>query len=187
MKVFYFADIERMITPLDVNKLSPKNVYTKDNKKFWRRSKSWLWRRGSSSFVVWLGKVGKGITYRLEQNKDENGKKVIEKLGSLWDGIEQCLKVDEYDIITKESITDEAIEKLRLSNIFVCVDLEVDPSDVPSDFDEDSAVSEANKSMANLIASTIRDLTKSEDWIRNAGLMAIGALALFLAQSLGLL
>ena len=94
MKVFYFAEVERLLIPLDVSKISPKSVQTKDEKKFMRRAQSWLWRYKSQSFVLWLGKVGRGITYKLEQNKkDEAGNAQVERIGSLLDGIRNCLQL----------------------------------------------------------------------------------------------
>ena len=41
--------------------------------------------------------------------------------------------------------------------------------------------------MSALVGEEIKSTIFREDWIRNAGLMAIGALALFLSQTLGLL
>jgi len=187
MKIFYFATVESLITPLDVKKLTPKSVYTKDDKRFMRRAKSWLWKKGTNTFVVWLAKVGKGLTYRLEQNKTtDDGKKEVVKVGSLLDGIINCLQLGENKELKKSDITDEAIEKLRKSEIFVCVDLEADTSAIP-DITEEGAVSEANKTMMELVGLKIKQAMSKEDWIRNGGLMAIGALAYILATQLGLL
>ena len=186
MKVFYFADLERLVSPLDVTKLTSSSVLTKGDKKFWRRSKSWLWKHGNEMFVVFLGKVGKGVTYRLETNKrTEDGKVQLEKLGSLYEGVISCLDVKEANELTPQTFTPESLELLKKSEIFVCVDLEYDPSDVPKEFDEDNAVSDADKSFSSLVGEQIRNKLEKEDWLRNAGLMAIGATGLWLAQNLG--
>ena len=47
MKVFYFVDVERLVSPLEVTELTPSSVITKGDKKFWRRAKSWLWKHGN--------------------------------------------------------------------------------------------------------------------------------------------
>lgn len=188
MKVFYFADVERLINPLDVESLTPSNVHTKDNKRFWRRAKSWLWKKGSQTFVVFLGKVGKGVTYRLEKNKvDENGKVMLEKLGSLYDGLVHCLNVQEDNELTPQTFTPESLKLLKQSDIFVCVDLETDPSDIPLKFNEDNVVQEANKNMANLIGEKIRQSLSKEDYIRDFGLVGIGIAVTLVAQQLGLM
>jgi hypothetical protein len=194
MKVFYFADVERLLRPLDVKELTIQNVVTKCEKYFWRRAKSWLWRYRGNTFVVFLAKVGKGITYRLETNpKDKEGKVQVEKLGSLYDGIVHCLQAYDEDgnvdhnLLSPITFTPETFDLLKKSEIFVCVDLEIDPSDVPLEFDEEGATDEADKAMAGLIGAEIKDSIFREDWIRNAGLMAIGATGLWVAQQLGLL
>ena len=71
MQLFYFADLERLVSPLKVKELTSNSVITEDDKKFWRRAKSWLWKKGNRTFVVFLGKVGKGVTYSLELNKKD--------------------------------------------------------------------------------------------------------------------
>jgi hypothetical protein len=188
MRLFYFADVERLIQPLKVTDLTTQSVHTEGNRKFWRRAKSWLWKKGSNTFVCWLGKVGKGVTYRLETNKkDENGTVQVEKIGSLYEGLKACLNVQELNELTPQTFTPESLQLLKESEIFVCIDLEVDPDDVPEDFDEDNAVSEADRGMADLIGSQIKEKLTKEDWIRNAGLMSMGALGLFIAQTLGLI
>lgn len=187
MKVFYFAEVERLVTQLDVIKLTPKSVQTKNDYKFMRRAKSWLWKIKSQSFIVWLGKVGKGITYRLEQNKkDSEGKAQVERIGSLLDGIRNCLQLKDEDTITKDTFNDENLKKLNLSEIFVCVDLESDTGEMPK-ITEESATSEATQSMMDLVGMKIKQHMSKEDWIRNAGMMAIGALAYVITQQLGLL
>ena len=186
MKLFYFADLERLVTPLKVEKLSSNSVFTEDDKKFWRRAKSWLWKKGTNTFVLFLGKVGRGVTYRLEKNKrNEEGKVILEKLGSLYEGLKYCLGVKEENELTPQTFTPESLQLLKESEIFVCVDLEHDPDDVPLDFNEDNAVDEADKAFSSLVGAQIREKLESEDWLRNAGLMAIGATALWVAQSLG--
>ena len=185
MKVFYFADVERLVSPLEVTKLTPSSVIT-DDKKFWRRAKSWLWKKGNRTFVVFLGKVGSGITYSLERNsKDDDGKAQLEKLGSLYDGLIRCLNVKEDNELTPQTFTPESLELLKKSEIFVCVDLEIDPDDLPADFNEDNAVNDADKAFSSLVGEQIRNKLAQEDWIRNVGLMAMGATALWLGQSLG--
>ena len=37
MKVLYTSEVEKLCTFLDVTKLSSKSIYTKDNKRFFRR------------------------------------------------------------------------------------------------------------------------------------------------------
>jgi hypothetical protein len=187
MKLFYFADIERLISPLDITKLTAQNVHT-EGKRFWRRAKSWLWKKGGTSFVVWLGKVGRGVTYRIEQNKrDADGKVVIEKLGSLYEGLKACLNVVEENELTPQTFTPESLTLLKKSEIFVCVDLETDPSDISPDFNEDNVVQEANTNMANLIGEKIRQSLTKEDWIRDFGLVGIGIAVTLVAQQLGLM
>lgn len=187
MKVFYFAEVESLVSPLDVKELSPKRVTTKDDKAFMRRAKSWLWKDNTSTFVFWLAKVGSGITYRLEQNKeDEDGNKQVVKIGSLWDGINNCLQLGENEILEKKHITEDAIVKLRNSDVFVCVDLEAHSKEMP-DISEDSAIKEADRNMMDLVGAKIKQHLQREDWIRNIGLMAIGAFAYVLAGQLGLL
>lgn len=186
MRVFYFATVERLINPLTVTKLTPENVFTKDNKKFWRRAKSWLWKRGNKTFVVFLGKVGRGVTYSLEGNKkDKDGNTQLEKLGSLYEGVIRCLGVKEDNELTPQTFTPESLELLKKSEIFVCVDLEPDDTDIPADFNEENATSEADKAFSSLVGEQIRNKLESEDWLRNVGLMAIGATALWLAENLG--
>ncbi len=188
MKVYYFADIERLVKPLKVKELTPQNIVTEDDKKFWRRAKSWLWKDDNTSFVIWLGKVAKGITYRLETNpKDDDGKTVVEKIGSLYEGLKHCLDVKEADELTPQTFTPESLELLKRSEIFVCVDLEIDPSDVPAEFNEDNAVREANTNMANLIGMKIREQLTKEDWVRDAGLIGIGIAVTLVAQQMGIM
>lgn len=188
MQLFYFADLERLVTPLKVEKLSSNSVFTEDNKKFWRRAKSWLWKKGTNTFVVFLGKVGRGVTYRLEKNKkDADGKVQLEKLGSLYEGLKHCLGVQDENELTPQTFTPESLKMLKESEIFICIDLENDPSDVPLEFNEESAINDADKAFSDLIGDSIREKLATEDWIRNAGLMAMGATALFLAQNLGFL
>lgn len=188
MQLLYFADVERLITPMKVINLTTQSVMTEGNKKFWRRSKSWLWKKGNNILVTWLGKVGKGVTFRIETNKKgKDGKPVVEKLGSLYEGLRACLNIEEDNELTPQTFTPESLDLLKRSDIFVCVDLELDPDDVPNAFDEDNAIDEADRGMADLIGSQIKDKLTREDWIRNGGLMAIGALALVVAQMLGLI
>lgn len=187
MKVFYFAEVESLVSPLDVKKLTPKSVYTKDDKRFMRRAKSWLYKFKGTSFVVWLAKVGSGITYSIERNKtDDKGKEQVVKIGSLLEGIENCLQIQEPEVLKISDITEDALDKLKKSEIFVCVDLEEHTKDLP-DITEEGAVTEANKTMMELVGLKIKQTLKKEDWIRNAGMMAIGALAYVLAQQLGIL
>lgn len=187
MQLFYFADLERLISPMRVKELTPNSVVTEKGKRFWRRAKSWLWKHRSKTFVVFLGKVGRGVTYRLEKNKIIDGKVQLEKLGSLYEGLKHCLGVIEDNELTPQTFTPESLKLLKQSEILVCVDLETDPSDIPLEFNEESAVNDADKAMANLIGQQIREKIAQEDWIRNAGLMAIGATALWVAQNLGVL
>ena len=187
MKMFYFAEVERLVTQLDVSILSPKSVTTKDEKRFMRRAKSWLWKHKANTFVVWLGKVGKGITYQLEQNKkDAEGKAQVEKIGSLLDGIRNCLQLKDDALLTKDNFNDENLKKLNLSEIFVCVDLEAQSETMPK-MTEESATTEADRSMSDLVGLKIKQHLAKEDWIRNGGMMAIGALAYVILQQLGLL
>jgi len=187
MKVFYFAEVERLLTPLDVTKLSPKSVQTKDEKKFMRRAQSWLWKNKSNTFVLWLGKVGKGITYRLEQNKkDEAGNAQVERIGSLLDGIRNCLQLKDEDVLTHDHFNEDGLKKLNISEIFVCVDLEYDEKDMPK-ITEEMASNEADRSMSDLVGMKIKQHLSKEDWIRNAGMMAIGALAYIILGQLGLI
>lgn len=187
MKMFYFAEVERLVTPLDISELSPKSVTTKDEKKFMRRAKSWLYKFKSQSYVMWLGKVGRGITYRLEQNsKDEDGNAQVEKIGSLLDGIRNCLQLKDEDVLTNDHFNQEGLNKLNLSEIFVCVDLEHDTDDMP-EITEEMATREADKSMSDLVGMKIKQHLSKEDWIRNAGMMAIGALAYIILGQLGLI
>ncbi len=187
MKMFYFAEVERLVTPLDISELSPKSITTKDEKKFMRRAKSWLYKFKSQTYVMWLGKVGKGITYRLEQNKkDEAGNAQVEKIGSLYDGLKHCLDVKEVNELTPQTFTPESLELLKKSEIFVCVDLEHDTKDMP-EITEEMATREADKSMMDLVGMKIRQHMAKEDWIRNAGMMAIGALAYIILGQLGLM
>lgn len=187
MKMFYFADVERLASPLKVKELTPKRVITDDDKGFMRRAKSWLWKDGTKTFVFWLGKVGKGLTYRLEQNKtDDDGKDIVEKIGSLYDGIHSCLQLKDDEELIKSHIDDEAIEKLKKSEIFVCIDLETGTEDMP-EITEEMAVKESDRNMMDLVGMKIKEHMRKEDWIRNVGLMAIGAFAYVLAVQLGLI
>ena len=187
MKMFYFAEVERLVTPLDISELSPKSITTKDEKKFMRRAKSWLYKFKSQSYVMWLGKVGRGITYRLETNKkDANGKAQVEKIGSLYEGLKHCLDVKEVNELTPQTFTPESLELLKRSEIFVCVDLEHETEDMP-EITEEMATREADKSMSDLVGMKIRQHMAKEDWIRNAGMMAIGALAYVMLEQLGLI
>lgn len=187
MKIFYFAEVERLAIPLDVENLTPKSVQTKDEKRFMRRAKSWLWKDKSKTFVLWLGKVGRGITYKLEQNrKDADGNVHVEKIGSLLDGIRNCLQLKDDALITNETFNEEALKKLNLSEIFVCVDLEMDDSTMPT-ITEEGSTTEADKNMMDLVGLKIKQHLSREDWIRNGGLMAIGIVAWELARQLGLL
>lgn len=186
MNILYFATVERLITPLKVKKLTPKSVITKDDKTFLRRSPSWLYKKGSQNIVTFLGKVGKGITYRLEQNKKEGGKDVIEKIGSLYDGLKLCLNIQEMNELTLQTFTPESLELLKQSDILVCVNLEADPEEF-NELTEEGAFTEANKNMAELIGLKIKQHLTREDWIRNAGLIGIGMASVFAAQALGIL
>jgi len=187
MKMFYFAEVERLVTPLIVKDLTPKSVETTDEKRFMRRAKSWLWKEKSKSFVIWLGKVGRGITYRLETNKkDKKGNTVVEKIGSLLDGVRNCLQLKDDEVITKDTFTDENLKKLNLSEIFVCVDLEPETEDMP-EITEEGATTEADNNIMDLIGLKVKEHFSKEDWIRNGGLMAIGIVAWELAHMLGLL
>lgn len=177
MKVWYFATVERLITELDVRELTPKSVITSDDKTFLRRAASWLFKEGISNTVIFLGKVGRGITYRLGSTPEGQA----EKVGTLYDGVESCLG----DTVTKKLST--AIkDKLKDSEIFVCVELEEDSGELPN-LTEEGALSEANKNMAELIGAKIKSQLQKEDWIRNAGLIGIGIAATFAAQALGIL
>lgn len=186
MKLFYFADVERLVSPLDIKEVTPKSIYTKDDKRFMRRAKSYLYKDGTQTFIMFLGKVGKGLTYRLEQNKEEGGKVVIEKIGNLYDGLKACLNVEEMNELTPQTFTPETLKLLKQSEISVCVDLEEHTSKLP-DITEEGAVTEANKSMAELVGMKIRQQMHREDWIKNGGLMAIGAVVYILAVQLGLI
>jgi len=187
MKVFYFAEVESLVSPLKVKELTPNRVVTDDDKGFMRRSKSWMWKDKTTTFIFWLAKVGRGLTYRLEQNKtDKKGKVVVEKIGSLYDGIHNCLQLKTDEILEVKHITDETMKKLKKSDIFVCVDLEVDSREMPK-ITEDIAVKESDRNMMDLVGMKIKQHLKREDWIRNGGLMAIGALAYIIATQLGLL
>ena len=187
MKIWYFATVERLVTPLKVKKLTPKSIITKDDKTFLRRSHSWLYKEGSKNTVMFLGKVGKGLTYRLEQNKKDNdGKAIIEQIGNLYEGIKLCLGLEEDDILEPKNINTDALTKLKASKILVCVNLEDDPEGFEN-VTEEGAFNEANKNMADLIGLKIKQHLAREDWIRNAGLIGIGMAAVFAAQALGVL
>ncbi len=187
MKMFYFAEVERLVSPLDINELSPKSITTKDEKMFMRRAKSWLYKHKSLSFVMWLGKVGRGITYRLETNKkDDAGNVQVEKIGSLYEGLKHCLNVKEANELTPQTFTPKSLELLKRSEIFVCVDLEHETEDMP-EITEEMATREADKSMSDMVGLKIKQHMSKEDWIRNAGMMAIGALAYIILGQLGLM
>ena len=176
MKVWYFAPIERLITKLDVNELTPKSVKTENDFVFMRRAFSWLYKEGARNTVIFLATVGKGITYALEGTP----KKKAEKVGTLYDGVESCL--GETDIKT---LSEVVTNKLKESNIYVGVTLE-SGEDLP-EISEEGALKEANQNMAELVGKKIKDQMQKEDWIRNAGLIGIGIAATFAAQALGII
>lgn len=176
MELFYFSPIERLINPLKVSEVTPRSIITKDNKRFMRRATSWLFKRGSSSVVVWLGKVGRGITFSLESTP----KKKAERVGTLLEGCESCLG----DNVSK--IPKAQRDLLSESNIFVCLELEPTTDDMPN-ITEEGATTEADNNVGNLIGMKIKEHLQKEDWIRDAGLIGIGVATLFIAQALGVL
>jgi hypothetical protein len=177
MRVWYFATVERLITPLVVTKLTPKSVITKDDKTFLRRAPSWLLKQGMKNMIIFLGKVGRGVTWKLESTPD--GK--AEKVGTLYQGVESCLGVN----LTKK-LSDKVIDLLKQSDIFVCVEIEPDSDEIPK-ITEESALTEANRNMAELIGTKIKQQLFREDWIRNAGLIGIGIAATLVAQTIGVM
>lgn len=177
MELFYFSPVERLIDPLKITDVSPRAVTTKDKKRFMRRAPSWLFKRGSNSIVVWLGKVGKGITFKIGATPEDQA----EKVGTLLEGCESCLTDEE----TKK-IPQAVRNKLSESNIFVCVELEDDFKGMPK-ITEEGATTEADNNVMNLIGMRIKEQLQKEDWIRDVGLVGIGVALLFIAQNLGVI
>lgn len=176
MEMFYFSPIERLINPLKISDVTPKSIITKDNKRFMRRATSWLFKRGAKSVVVWLGQVGRGITFNLSSTP--KGK--AEKVGTLLEGCQSCLGDD------IKKIPKTMRDKLSESNIFVCVELEPISEKMP-EITEEGATTDADHNVMNLIGMKIKEQLQKEDWIRDAGLVGIGVALLFIAQALGVL
>jgi len=181
MRVLQFSDVERLVQQREVVDITSKVIKTKGNRVFQRRAPSWTLLEGRRKVQIWLGHLGNGVTYQLESTSPD-GKEKYEKMGTLWEGLQNI-----FDEKTSDFITDlEAIQKIKDSKIKVAVGIEPINKDLKKWSDE-GVESEANKDMATLIAVGIKEKMMSEDWIRNGGLIAVGVAGVLIAQAMGVM
>lgn len=135
-------------------------------------------KQGRRTLTLWLGKRGSAYTFKPASTPQ--GKAV--KIGSIYEALE---------VIWSKELIDKLENKYRdpllTSEIFVTVELEegYTPDNLPA-VSEEGVFTEANQNMAELVGTRIKKALMREDWIRNFGLMGIGAAAVFIAQNLGL-
>ena len=181
-KVLYFSEAERVAEELEITNVSPRQLKTKDNKRFIRNSVAYTLRRGAKTIILWLGKVGTAYTWQAEQNKKgDDGKPKMKLIGTLLDGLVSCLGEE-----VLEELTVEAKERLIASQIYVSVELEegATPNNLPA-LSEQDINTEANNNMAQLIGLRIRSAMNKTDFTRDLAIAGAGGLAVLLAQGLG--
>jgi hypothetical protein len=178
-RIFYFSESERLITPIkQIDKLTPNMILTKDNKRFIRNSVAYTLRERGKVLTCWLAKRGTAYTWMPDQTEEGKGKII----GTLWKGILSVVPELENEI------TQEWRERLKESLVYVTVELEKGTTPKGSEFMSEKGVkTEANQGMADLIGVGIRQRILKEDWVKNFGLMAIGALAYVVAQMMGVI
>jgi len=178
-RIFYFSESERLIEPIkNIEDLTPNMILTKDNRRFIRNSVAYTLREGGKTLTCWLAKRGTAYTWMPDQTEKGKGKII----GTLWKGI-----ISVVPELEKE-ITKEWRERLKESLVYVTVELE--KGTTPKGFEymsEKGVKTEANQGMADLIGVGLRQRILKEDWVKNAGLMAIGATALWVAQTMGII
>ena len=203
--VMYFSEGERLFERIKIDAISPKSLFSiKNGFRFIRVGTSYKNRLGNE--VMWLAKRGIAYLYTLENTvknveiavKDENGevlkdddgniktkeetRKVAKKIGTLWEGLNATLGEDLVN-----QFSDEVKAKLINPEIFLTVELENDNmhNKLPK-LDELDIKNENSERMSKLIFSGIKEALR-EDYIRLFGIMAIGAVAILIAQQLGFL
>lgn len=183
-RIFYFSESERILEPIkNILGLTPHMVLTKDNRRFIRNSVAYTLRQGGKVLTVWLGKRGTAYTWMPDHTEEGKGKII----GNIWDGLLSILGND-IDIGGKEEFSQEWREKLKESKVYVTVELE--EGITPKGFEvmnETGVNTEANQGMSDLIGVGLRQRILKEDWVKNFGLMAIGATALWVAQTMGII
>jgi hypothetical protein len=180
-KVWYFSEDDRIVEQLPVKELDDVYVKTTNGFEFVRNSLSYTLQQGRRMIQIFLAKRGTAYTFRPRYNKEGELEATI--IGNLYEGVKSCLG----ETLAKE-FTDEAKEKLMNSNIFVTVELE--SGTTPKGLkprDERGVNTAANKNMANLLSFSIATDLKAEDWIRNVGLIAVGAVIIVLADAIGII
>lgn len=178
--VFNFSEVERKFRMHKITRLEPRSLHSeKDNKRFIRNASAWNGVINGKAITLWVSKLATAYCFELEDTPEGKAKKI----GTLWDGLKGVLG---EDLI--EGFKQEIKDKLMKSKVFITVELEkgFQDEDLPK-MDETDILDDANKNMANLIGSRIKSILHKEDWIRNVGLMGIGATAILLGQQLGII
>jgi len=175
-RILYFSETDRVLEEIKPDKITPKQIKCKDNRRFIRNSIAYQWKKGNRTLITWLAKRGRARTFKPANT--EEGKAII--IGGLWDALTSVLG-DEIE----QDFTPEWREALKESKIYVTVELE--KGETGDTLSEQDIRSEANNNMAELMASRVRDSMAQNDMVKMIGVMAIGAVLVFLAQQLGVL
>lgn len=176
-EVLYFSEAERLLDILKVIELTAKQIKCEGNIRFIRRTLAYLCYKMGRPVTTWLGKRGYGYAFKPEDTPP--GKAI--KVGSIYDGVVNILG---EDIVNK--MLPEHIKSLKDSIIFVTVELERTDEKLPA-ITETDVYNESNINMANLVGERIANALAREDWLRNAGLVAVGIALTLVAQSMGIL
>jgi len=152
---------------------------SKDNRRFIRNSVAYTLREGGKTLTCWLAKRGTAYTFQPDYTEEGRGKVI----GSMWDRLLSILGTT-----IETEFSDEWRESLKESKVYVTVELEkgVTPDGMEV-MSETGVNTEANQGMSDLIGVGLRQRILKEDWVKNFGLMAIGATALWLAQTMGVI
>jgi len=179
-RIFYFSESERIVEAIKkIDDLTPHMILTKDNRRFIRNSVAYTLREGGKTLTCWLAKRGTAYTFSPDFTEKGQGKII----GSMWDGLLSILGET-----IEEEFSDEWRESLKESKVYVTVELEkgVTPKGLEV-MSETGVITEANQGMSDLIGVGLRQRILKEDWVKNFGLMAIGATALWVAQTMGII
>lgn len=177
--VLNFDEGGRKIKHYEIWKQEPRSLKGKENTRFVRNKGTWNWDLNGKTITCCLSKLA--TAYCFDPEGTPKGK--AKRIGSLWDALKGIWGDEECD-----KLNEELKEPLMQSKIFVTVDIEggFTPKGLPK-MDERDVFDDANQNMAQLIGSTIKHILDKEDWVKNAGLIAMGGLGLVILQTLGVL
>lgn len=171
-RVLYFGESDGRLDEVKVKNESSRSL-RQGPRKWFKYGRAWLTVKNGKRITSYLGKHGSAYTWRTKEGK-------IEKIGTLWDAIQQ---IWDKDFIKK--IPEQEANKLKNNDIYVTVDL--DSGFTPEGFEpitEDTLEQEGDVEMAKQYAEGAKAAGKQA---MIPLLMALGCGGLLTMIALGLL